>query len=119
MADASLISEERGKGIRRLLLVCLGLAVLIVVFAVLLLANGYGRYGSVVLVVAAAMGGTAGLALRALRDQLPAARRICLLAGVLMLVLSVPLVPIWIGLLTAITGVGVLVVTLAPEHEAP
>jgi hypothetical protein len=119
MAEAELVSDERAKGIRRLLLVGVGFAVLEALIGVLLLVNGYGRYGLVVLVVAGAIGGTTGVALRALRDRAPTARRLSILAGVLLLVLSVPLVPIWVGLLTALTGVGVLVVTLAPEHEAP
>jgi hypothetical protein len=119
MAEAVLISAERAKGIRRLVLVGLGLAGVVAVSGVLLVANDYGRYGLVVLVVAAALGGSGYVALRALRDLPPTARRSCILAGVLFLVLSLPLVPIWIGLLTAITGVGMLVVVLAPEHEAP
>jgi hypothetical protein len=118
MAEAALISEERARGIRRLLLVGLGFAAVVAVSGVLLLANGYVRYGVVVLGVAAAFGASNGLALRALRDRLPTARRACILAGILLLVLSVPLVPIWVGLLTAITGVGLLVVVLAPEHDA-
>jgi hypothetical protein len=57
--------------------------------------------------------------MRALSDRSPSARRACILTGVLLLLLSVPLVPIWIGLLTAVTGIGVLVVVLAPEHGTP
>jgi hypothetical protein len=34
-----------------------------------------------------------------------------------MLVLSVPLVEILVGLLTAVAGIGLLVVTVAPERD--
>jgi hypothetical protein len=119
MAKAVLMSEERAKGIRRLILVGFALAGVVAVLGLLLLVNDYVRYGLVVLVVAVALAGVAFVAFRALRDHLPTARRICILTGVLFLVLSLPLVPIWVGLLTAITGVGLLVVVLAPEHEAP
>ena len=117
MAEAALISEERAKGIRRLLYVGLGFTVLVALSGVLLLVNDFGRYGVVVLVVAAALGGSGYVGIRALRDDLTTSRRVCILVGVLFMVLSVPLIPIWIGLLTGLTGIGLLIVVLAPEHE--
>jgi hypothetical protein len=119
MAETPVISAKRAKGIRRVVLVGLALAGIAAALGVLLLFRDYGRYGVMVLVVAAALGGFGYVALRSLRDLPPTARRNCIQAGILFLVLSVPLVPIGIGLLTAITGVGLLVVVLAPEHEAP
>ena len=117
MADV-VISEEKAKGIRRLLLVTLGFAAILVLCAALLLGNDYGRYALVVVLVAAALGGSAWVSMRALGEQRHHARRACIVTGVLLVVLSVPLIPIWIGLLTAVTGIGVLVVVLAPEHDA-
>jgi hypothetical protein len=117
MAEAA-ISEEKAKGIRRLLLVTIGFAAVLVLCAALLVGNDYRGYAVVVLLIAVALGGSAWVSMRALREQSPSARRACILTGVLLLLLSVPLVPIGIGLLTAVTGIGVLVVVFAPEHAA-
>jgi hypothetical protein len=113
------ISDDRAKGIRRLLLVTLGFVAVLVLLAILFLTGDYVRYGVVVLVIAALLGGAAWLSLTMLRSRSAAARRASILTGVLLVVLSVPLIPIWIGLLTVVTGIGLLVVILAPEREAP
>jgi hypothetical protein len=118
MAEAGLISAKRATGIRRFLLAGLAVAGVVALLGLLLLFNDFGGYGLVVLVVAVALGAAAYFSLRALREGRSAAGRTCMRTGILFLVLSLPLVPIWVGLLTAITGVGLLVVVLAPEHEA-
>ena len=118
MADET-ISADRARSIRRLLYVVLAFAVVLVVIAIPLLLGDYERYGTIVLVVAVVLGGTGGLALRAIRAGAANARRLVLTTGVLTVVLSVPLIPIWLGLLTVIAGIGLLVVTLAPERETP
>ena len=116
--DEGPLSDDRVRSMGRLLLVALVLAVVLVLAAVALLAGGAGRYGSIVLVSAVVLGVLAGLSLRLTRRRVPAARRMTIATGVAMVVLSVPLVEIWIGLLTAIAGIGLLVVTVAPEREA-
>ena len=113
------ISDDRARGIRRLLLVTLAFAVVLVLLAVPLLLGSYQVYAVIVLGVAAVLGGLGLLTLRAVRDRAPGARRLSILTGVLMVVLSVPLMPIWVGLLTVVAGIGLLVVTLAPEREEP
>lgn len=110
------MSAERSRGIRRLLILGVVFEAILAVFGVLMAANGYGRYGGVVLLITVVLAVTTTVALRALRDALPIRRRACILAGVLFVVLSVPLIPIWIGLLTALLGIGLLVVVFAPEH---
>ena len=111
------ISDERAKGIGRLLYVVLGFAVVLLLLALPLIFGDYVEYGVIVLGVAVVLGVLGGLALRSVRGRTDPARRLCIVTGVATIVLSVPLIPIWIGLLTAVTGVGLLVVTLAPERE--
>jgi len=117
--DELVISEDRAKGIRRLLLVTLGFAVVLVLLGILLATGDYGRYGAIVLVIAALLGSAAGLSLRMLRSRSAGARKASIVTGVMLVVLSIPLIPIWIGLLTVVTGIGLLVVILAPEREDP
>ena len=71
----------------------------------------------VVLVIAAVYGVLGGLALRAVERRAPAARRLSSLTGVVVIVLLRAAGRILIGLLTVIAGVGLLVVTIAPERE--
>lgn len=113
------VSDDRARGIARLLLVTLVLAALLALLAVPLLAGGYGFYGTIVLGIAVVLGAVGGLALRAVRRRTPVARRLSITTGVVMVVLSIPLMPIWVGLLTVVAGIGLLVVTLAPEQDAP
>jgi hypothetical protein len=116
MAD-EVLSDERAKGIRRLLYVILAFTVVLVLLAVPLLLGDYEVYGVIVVVVAVVLAGSSGLALRAIRDRAANARRLSVVTGVLLVVLSVPLMPIWVGLLTVVGGIGLLVVVLAPERE--
>ncbi|KQW43972.1 hypothetical protein ASC77_21500 [Nocardioides sp. Root1257] len=116
MSDVE-ISDERAKGIRRLLYVVLGFAVVLLALSLPLVLGDYVQYGVIVLAIAVVLGVLGTLALQSVRGRTAPARRLCIITGVATIVLSVPLIPIWIGLLTAITGVGLLVVVLAPERE--
>jgi Na+/proline symporter len=111
------LSEDRAKGIRRLLFVILGFTVVLVILALPLVLGSYVRYGLIVLGVALVLGIAGGLALRAVRAGSAQAKRLTITTGVLTIVLSVPLIPIWVGLLSAVAGIGLLVVTVAPERE--
>ena len=111
------ISDERAKGIRRLLYVVLGFAVVLFVLGLPLVFGDYVQYGVIVLAISLVLGVLGGVALQSVRGRTAHSRRLCILTGVATVVLSVPLIPIWIGLLTAITGVGLLVVVVAPERE--
>jgi hypothetical protein len=117
MTDEEFLTPERAKGIRRLLYVVLGFAVVLVVLGLPLVFGSYLRYGVIVLAVAVVLAVLGGLALQATRTGAATAKRLCVITGVATLVLSVPLVPIWIGLLTAVTGIGLLVVTVSPDKE--
>lgn len=113
-----LLSDDRATGIRRLLLVTLGLVIILVVLSVPLLLGDYRIYGGIVLGVAVVLGVVGFLALRAVQDRMPNARRLSIWTGIALCVLSVPLMPIWIGLITVVAGIGLLVVVLAPERES-
>lgn len=117
MTDEKFLTDDRAKGVRRLLYVVLGFAVVLVVLGLPLVFGSYLRYGVIVLAIAVVLAVLGGLALRATRSGADTAKRLCVVTGVATLVLSVPLIPIWIGLLTAVTGIGLLVVTVAPERE--
>ncbi|GAA1807707.1 hypothetical protein GCM10009795_061100 [Nocardioides hankookensis] len=116
MSDVA-ISDERAKGIRRLLYVVLGFALVLFLLGLPLVFGDYLQYGLIVLGIALVLAVLGGVALQAVRGRTGPARRLCIVTGVATVVLSVPLIPIWIGLLTAITGVGLLVVVVAPERE--
>lgn len=115
--SAEFLTEDRAKGIRRLLYVTLGMAGIVGLLGLPLIFGSYRRYGLVVLVVALVLGALGGLSLRAVRHGSDSARRLCIVTGILTVVLSVPLIKLWMGLLTAITGIGLLVVVLAPERD--
>jgi hypothetical protein len=119
--SAEFLTDDRVKGVRRLLLITLTWAAVVVLLALPLLFGAFEsenrRYGVVLLVVAAVLGAAGGLSLRAVTTRAESARRLCILTGILTVILSVPLVSVWIGLLTAITGIGLLVVVVAPERE--
>jgi peptidoglycan/LPS O-acetylase OafA/YrhL len=116
--DPAPLTDDRVRSMGRLLIVALVLAAVLALASVPMLAGGYARYGSIVLGIAVVLGVLAGLSLRRTRRRDPAARRLTIVTGVVMVVLSVPLVPIWIGLLTVVAGIGLLVVTVAPEKES-
>ena len=111
------LTDDRATGIRRLLYVTLGFAVLLVLLALPLVLGDYQRYGLIVALIGVVLGASAGLALRAVLRRADSAKRLCVLTGALTILLSVPLIPIWIGLLTVVTGIGTLVVVLAPERD--
>jgi hypothetical protein len=117
MSGEEFLTDDRVKGVRRLLYVTLGFAVVLVLLALPLLFGSYVRYGLIVLLIAGILATVSGLALRAVAQRADSAKRLIILTGVVTILLSVPLIPIWMGLLTAITGIGTLVVVLAPERE--
>lgn len=110
------LTEGRVKPLRRLLMVGLGLSAVVALLAIPLLVGDLVRYGVVVLVVAAALATAAWVTLRAVRDGAETARRLCVLTGALYVLLSLPLMPIWLGLLTVVLGIAVLFVTLARDQ---
>jgi Na+/proline symporter len=112
------LTDDRVKGIRRLLIVDLVFAAVLVLLSIPLVTGSYQLYGAIVITVAIVLAVAGGLAWRAVRGRAPNARRLCLITGALLVVLSVPLMPIWIGLLTVVAGIGLLVVVLAPERES-
>ena len=112
------LTADRTRALRSLLLVVLGLAGLLVVVGVVLIARGDGQGGGLVLAIAAIDGLLAWISLRAVRGRAPTARRTLVLTGIVMMILSVPIVGILVGLLTVIAGIGLLVVVFAPERQA-
>ena len=111
------LTEESARSIRRLLMVNLGFVAVICALAIPLIADKYRVYGTILLGIAVVLGVVGYLALRAVRERRPVARQLSIMTGILLLVLSVPLMPIWIGLLTVVTGIGLLFVTLSAERE--
>jgi len=115
--DEEFLSEGRVPSLQKLLYVVLGLAAVLVVVAPILALGGDGAGAVVVLVIAAAYALMAWLSLRAVKERSPSARRTIVLTAAVVIVLSVLLVGILIGPLTVICGVGLLIVTFAPERE--
>ena len=116
MSEA-VLSEARVTGLRRLLLAVCGMAGVLVIIAALIAGNGYGRFAIVVLVCAALLAFSAGLALRALPRRDDTAKRLCILTAVTLILVSLPLVSIVVGTITVMGGVGLLVVLFAPEKD--
>ena len=108
------LSDDRATGIRRLLLVELALAAILVLISVPLFFDDYEVYGGIVLGIAVVLGVLGVLSLRAVQERRPQARRLSLWTGGMLCVLSILLMPIWIGLITVVAGIGLLVVVLAP-----
>jgi hypothetical protein len=117
MSEVEAISADRARGIRRLLYVVLGFSVVLVVLGLPLVFGDYVRYGLIVLGIALVLGVLGGLSLQAVVNGAGYARRLCIATGITTVVLSVPLIQVLVGLLTAVTGIGLLVVVLAPERE--
>ena len=111
------LSPGRVKTLTRLLWVAIGFAVVIALLALPGIIGEFEKYVVTLLVIAALIGGASGMALSAVRGRSDSAKRLCITAGVVLLVTSLPLVAILIGMLTAVLGVGLLVVTVAPERE--
>ena len=119
MPEPEFLTESRARSLRRLLLVVLVFAGLCVVASVPLIAGDYVRYGVLVLCLGVCLGASAWGARAAVLAGSPKARRLTLLTAVLTLLFSVPLIGLfYVGLLTAITGIGLLFVTLAQERPA-
>lgn len=115
------LTESRARSLRRLLLVVLVFAVVLVLAAVpLILGGDYVRYGVLVLGLGVCLGGLGWWSRAAVAAGAPNARRLVLVTAVLTLLFSVPLIGLfYVGLLTAITGIGLLFVTLSQERQAP
>ena len=112
------LSPGRVPVLEKVLYAVLALAALLAVVALVLIVGDDEAGGLVALVIAAVYAGLAWLSLRAVRERSPSARRTIVVTAVVVIVLSVLLVGILIGLLTVIAGVGLLIVTFAPEREA-
>lgn len=121
MAEQDFLTETRVKSLRRLLVVVLVFAAVMVVASVPLIAgDDYVRYGVICLCLGVCLAAFAWRARAAVVAGSPNARRLVLLTAVLTLLFSVPLIGLfYLGLLTAITGVGLLFVTLSQERVAP
>ena len=111
------LTPARVKPMCRVLYVVLGLAAVLLLLGIVLLAGGNGRGGVLLVVLAALYGLLAGVSLRAIRAGSPWARRVVIATGVVVTVSSVLTVGIFIGLLTVIAGVGLVALSLAPERE--
>ncbi|WP_395695090.1 hypothetical protein [Nocardioides sp.] len=116
-ADQPFLTERRARSLQRVLYLPLLFAVVLVVIAVLILSDELHPYGITLLVIATAFALSGGLALRAVRRGSERARSLCVLTGALLVSLSIPLIGIAVGLLTAVAGIGLLVVVFAPEQE--
>lgn len=114
------LTPGRTKTLRRLLVVVLVFSAVLVVASVpLVLGDDYVRYGVLVLGLGVCLGASAWQARAAVLAGSPRARRLVLLTAVLTLLFSVPLIGLFfVGLLTAVTGVGLLFVALSQEREA-
>ena len=110
-------APDRVKTLTRLLYVTLGFAVLVALLALPGIIGEFQKYVVTLLVIAALIGGFGGAALRAVRERQDSAKRLCIATGVVLILTSIPLIAILVGLLTAVLGVRVLVVTVAPERE--
>src|SRR4051812_37798980 len=113
-----LISDDRAKGIKRLLWVALACGTIVAVFAVLAAVGDNAPYAIILAVVAAVLFVSSGFTLRALPGRDLRARRGAIFTGVMMLLLGLPAVQIWIGLAMAIGGVGLIFVTISKEPQA-
>ncbi len=101
-----------------MLLVTFGLAGVVILIAIPLLLGDYRVYGGIVLGIGVVLAASAFLAIKALGEGRPEARKWSYRTGGLLCLLSLPLMPIWIGLITVVAGIGLLVVVFAPEQEA-
>ena len=119
MTEPEFLTAGRVKTLTRLLYIALALAALTALLALPGLVGDFQRYGVTLLVVAVLIGGVSFAALQAIRSRSDAAKRLCIATGIVLVIGSVPLVAVLVGLLTAVLGVGVVVVSVAPEKDAP
>jgi hypothetical protein len=110
------LTADRSKTLTRLLYVDIAMAVVVALLALPGIVGEFEKYVVTLLVIAAVLGGVGGAALAAVRGRRESARRLCIATGVVLILASLPLVAILVGLLTAVLGVGILVVTFAPER---
>ncbi|GAB3197194.1 hypothetical protein GCM10027062_08370 [Nocardioides hungaricus] len=111
------ITEDRVAGIRSLLWAAIACAALLLLVAAWAATNDSGRYAVTLTVAAVVLVAVAGYSLHALRARDARARRGAIATGVLMIVLGVPAVQVWIGVVMAIAGLGLLFVILNREAE--
>lgn len=114
----TVLSDDRARGLRRLLLAVAGLAGLLVLVAVVTAIAGAGRSAVVVGVIGVVLLASSGLTLRALVDRGPLAKRGCIVTAILLIVGAVPLVAVFVGLLMALAGVLLLFLLYAPERDS-
>lgn len=114
-ATTPAISEDRVTGIKLLLSVAIACAVVLLLFAVRAATNDSEQYAVTLTVVAVVLLAVAGFARRALPTRDVAARRAAIATGVLMILLAVPAVQIWVGIVMGIAGVGLLFVIFSKE----
>jgi hypothetical protein len=115
--EPPVLSEARAQGLRRMLLAVLALGAVLVLLAVGTAFAGAHRFAVVVGVIGLVLAGSSGVTLRALPERGALARRGCVVTAVLLIVLAVPLVSVWVGLVMAVAGVGLLFMVYAPERE--
>ena len=111
------LTPDRAKTLTRLLYVELAFALVVLGLALPGIVGDFEKYVITLTVIAVLLGGVGGAALQAIRHRRDSARKLCIATGVVLLVTSFPLVVILVGLLTAVLGIGILVVTFAPERE--
>jgi len=112
------LTADRAKTLTRLLYVELAFAVIVLLMALPgLTGEEFKKYVITLTVIAVLLGAVGGAALRAIRQRSDSARKLCIATGIVLIVVSLPLVVVLVGLLTAVLGVGMLVVTFAPERE--
>jgi hypothetical protein len=111
------LSEARTRGIRRLLWVTVALGVVLLAASALVLDAGRDRYAVTVLVDGLVVLAAATVTLRLLGSRARAARGVAILTGVLLLLLAIPVAQIWIGIVMAITAVGLLFVIFSAEQD--
>jgi hypothetical protein len=112
------ISADRAKGIQRLLWVALACAIVAAVFSVLAATGGNTPYSITLAVVAVVLIACSVYTLRALPERDLRARRGAIATGAMLLLLALPAVQIWTGLIMAIAGVGMLFVVFSRDAEA-
>lgn len=118
-SEREFLTPGRTKVLRNLLGAVLGFGALLALIGALFAVTGDVRGGVTVLVIGAILGALGGLSLRAVQRGAPAARRLVIATGLIVIVLSVLTIGILVGLLTVVLGVGLLAVTFAPDQDAP
>ena len=116
-AEPPAITEDRVTGIKLLLRLAIGLAVVLLLFAFRAATEGSEQYAVTLTVVGVLVLAAAWFSLRALPARDVRARRGAIVTGVLMVLLALPAVQIWVGIVMAIAGVGLLFVIFSREVE--